>query len=157
MRRFTEFVALSLSLVLCALPVQAHAGLRDEIDRLTERIDRGHRNALVFLERGDYHRQTGNWMAALADFRRAEQEDASCRGVELAFARVFCDLTSWRTARSYIEAHLERVPDDLDARLLLAEVLAGLGAPGWVMIGLGAALLVGGIGVMLAMVNGLRS
>ena len=89
MPRFTELAALCLSLVLCALPVQAHAGLQDEIDRLTERIDGGHRSALVFLERGDYHRQTGDWMAALADFKRAEEADANCRGVDLAFSRVF--------------------------------------------------------------------
>lgn len=96
-----------------------------EAEELTARIEAHGPSAPLYLERGELHRLSGNWVAALSDFRRAEAQDPDRYGVALAFVSLFAEQRNWRVAAEYVRTHLQGFPGDMLGRQLNAEILVG--------------------------------
>ena len=116
---------LIVALALFATKSNAHEGLKETARQLTARIEAEGASAELYLERGRIFRLSGDWVAALGDFRRAEKIDRSFFGVEREFASVFSELRNWPAAHEYATSHLARFPDDVEGLELLAGILEG--------------------------------
>jgi predicted Zn-dependent protease len=113
---------------VCAV-LWAHGDLHERIAAVTERIAKSPRDAKLYFQRAELHREHEDWKAAWADYDEAARLDPAlepldrCRGLLL--------LQSGRAveAKPYLDRHLERRPDDGDGYLIRARALVETGSP----------------------------
>ena len=117
----------ALLLALCPLAAMSHGDLHERIAALTARLQNDPTNALLLLERGELHRQHGEFVAALDDLAAAERLDPGLDRLDFARGRTRFESREWRSACAALNRHLERHPDHVTALLLKARCLVALG------------------------------
>ncbi len=114
-------------MVLCPLAALAHGDLHERIDALTAKISREPRNAALYQQRGELHRQHGDSLDALADFAAAEQVDPKHAEVDFSRGRTYAEVPDPEKACAAFDRHLSRHPDHAVALLLRARCRVALG------------------------------
>jgi predicted Zn-dependent protease len=106
--------------------LRAHGDVDEHIAALTEQIRQDPRNPRLYLKRGELHRDRHHWTAAEADYNRAARLDPGLAVVELARARKLFESGRASKALPRVDGYLARQPDDAEARVLRARILAKL-------------------------------
>jgi tetratricopeptide (TPR) repeat protein len=78
----------ALYLAVCA-PLFAHDEPDEQIERLTQGIERDPVDAELYLARGGLHRTNRHWEAALANFDRAAQLDPYNSAIDFHRGRLY--------------------------------------------------------------------
>ena len=120
---------LLLSSTLFSSSTLGHAGVGDEIQRLTLLIRQHPANPQLYLQRGDLYRIHQDWNQALADFRKAQQLDATAAAAEFGLGRTRLEQGSPQQALAHLNRALARQPDDVRALVTRAETYRALGKP----------------------------
>ena len=120
-----------LLLVVTVFPAGAfgHAGVHEEIGRITRLIEQDPANAQWYLQRGDLYRIHQDWSHALADFREAQRRGTVSAGAELGLGRTWLDQESPRQAITHLNRALARQSGDVRARVTRAKAYRVLGKP----------------------------
>ena len=116
----------ALLLALCPLAALAHGDLHERIDALTAKLSRDPHNAALYFQRGELHREHGEFSDALADFASAERVDPEHADVDFARGRTCAEAKDASGARAAFDRHLARHPDHAAALLLRARCLVAL-------------------------------
>jgi tetratricopeptide (TPR) repeat protein len=118
----------SAGLALClAASVHAHPELERRIAALTALVEREPDNARHWLQRGELHREHGDFARALADFEAAAKRDPQLDAVELARARVCLDAGRLAEVIAITSQFLGRQPRHPDALVVRAQAAERLG------------------------------
>ena len=105
----------------------AHGELLLRISAATKRIAAATNNfAQLYLERGELYREDQNWVAAEADYAKAEQLDPKLVGVDFCRARMLDDAGRLPESRAIYDKYLNRYPTDGEALIGRARVLVKL-------------------------------
>src|SRR5436309_3322596 len=107
----------------------AHDSNHDEMEAISSRIGIGGGTATDYLRRGELHRLSREWDAALADYRRAERLDPSLLQVRLCRAALFLDTGRPAVAKRTLDPAIAREPANAEALHLRAQALVALGHP----------------------------
>jgi len=121
-----------LLLLLCTLfscSAHGHAGVDDEIQRLTLQIRQDPANPQLYLQRGDLYRIHRDWNQALADFRKAQQLDATAAAAEIGLGRTRLEQGSPQQALAHLNRALARQPGNVRALVTRAKAWRTLGKP----------------------------
>ena len=123
-----RFPLLAILLVWLVPPVflRAHGDVDEHIAALTEQIRQDRGNPRLYLKRGELHRDRHHWAAAEADYNRAARLDPDLAVIELARARMLFESGRAPAALPRVDGYLARQPDDAEARVLRARILAKL-------------------------------
>jgi tetratricopeptide (TPR) repeat protein len=106
----------------------AHGDIHLRILALTRQIEAATNNpARLFLERGELHREHGEWTAASADYDRAAQFDPNLPGMDFCRAKLLADGGQLEAARAMFDQALQRSPADGECFVSRARVLVKLG------------------------------
>lgn len=115
---------------LLALPAaQAHPDLEWQISKITERIEAAPRDAQLYLQRGELHREHRDWPAAEADFRRARALQPDLAAVDFYIGQLKLDADLPKQAKKALDRFLAKEPDHARARIARARALVRLGQP----------------------------
>lgn len=90
----------------------AHGDLHMRIAAVTEQIEKATNNAVLYLTRGELHREHLDWKAAVADYDRAAQLDPKLATVDLCRAKMFADSGQLADSRATFDRYLKRCPAD---------------------------------------------
>lgn len=120
---------LLLSSMLFSSSLPGHAGVDHEIERLTLLIRQEPANPQLYLQRGDLYRLHRDWNLALADFRKAQQLDATAAAAELGLGRTRLEQGSPHQALAHLNRALARQPGDVRALVTRAQTYRALGKP----------------------------
>ncbi|MHC4800175.1 MAG: tetratricopeptide repeat protein, partial [Planctomycetota bacterium] len=119
-----------ISVALCfAITVlaAAHQGPHQRIIAKNKQIQNNPENAQLYLERGELHRQHGDWDAAFVDFQRAEELAPKLTEIDLARGRMLLDAGWLKSARFMLTRFLNKKPDHAQGHRYHAHTLAKLG------------------------------
>jgi tetratricopeptide (TPR) repeat protein len=115
---------------LLALPAaQAHPDLDWQISQMTTRIEADPRDAQLYLQRGELHRQHRDWSAAEADFLRARALQPDLAVVDFHIGQLKLDADLPKKAKQALDRFLAKEPDHARALVARARALARLGQP----------------------------
>lgn len=119
-------LAFALAFALAPAPVRAHDGLENQIARATAELLRSPDDPDLMLRRGDLLLLNGQPLAALEDYAGAGELRP---GLELGARRARALLATGdaEAAERELDAHLQRHPADVQARLTRAEARTRLG------------------------------
>jgi hypothetical protein len=138
--RFALALLFALS-VTQSSPVDAHQPVEVDIARVSEHIATSDHPARETLIRGEFHRLSGNYAAARADYDRAAALDPRLSDrVELCRAALLIDERRWTEARSTLDHLIAHDSRDPQVWKLSAHVLEQLGRPGEAAADLGRAV-----------------
>ncbi|MEZ5542131.1 MAG: tetratricopeptide repeat protein [Pseudomonadota bacterium] len=120
-----------LILLLLTLPYRAfaHAGLHEEIDRLSVLIRANPVDASLYLQRGEAYRVHGDRDAALADFHAALEQGADAGQAETGLGRVYADQGEYGNALRHLDQALALRPGAVRALVARAGILRATGRP----------------------------
>ncbi len=124
MRRTPIVAAL---LVLGGPQSLAHGPLHEQIGVLDRQIAAAPTQAILYMQRGELHREHGDVPAALTDYDRAARLAPDRAEVDLMRARALLQGSQARRALSYVDRFLTRHADHGAAHLLRARSLDRLG------------------------------
>jgi tetratricopeptide (TPR) repeat protein len=124
-------LALLLLLPGLAIPFYAfgHAGLHEEIDRLSELIRDNPDDAQLYLQRGDAFRVHGDLDAARADYRAALKQGADAGLAETGLGRACAAQGRYKDALRHLDRALSHRPGDVRALVTRASILRVTGKP----------------------------
>jgi predicted Zn-dependent protease len=127
-RILRSFAALRMTALLLALtlPLLAHDGVHEQLERATKRIAAEPRNAALYLHRGELYRLHREWESARADYARAAKLDPSMDLVDFARGRMELEAGRLAEARTALDRFLGRNPGHGEARLTRARTLVQL-------------------------------
>jgi tetratricopeptide (TPR) repeat protein len=108
------------------LPTQAHEGLQEQIEQLTQRIQRDPRSADLYVKRGELYRQLRQWTNAQSDYDRAQQLDPASSEIVFYRGRTWLEAGKPSNARTALDAYLKLKPDHIEALLNRARTLEQL-------------------------------
>ena len=118
--------ALLLIILTWGAVSQAHEGLHEQIAAVTAQIKREPNNAELYLKRGELYRLHEDWQPALADYKRAEKLDPALFTIDLGRGKLLLATNHPRQALNALNRFLNRQPDNHEAWLTRARVLARL-------------------------------
>jgi len=128
MRRILLFCA---AILICFANVEnlfAHGELLIRIADVTKKIKEStNNNALLYLERGELHREDKDWIAASSDYDRAAQLNPKLDSVDFCRAKMLEDSGQLAAARDLLNKILSRSPKDGEAYIVRAHVFVKLG------------------------------
>lgn len=107
----------------------AHGPLDERIADLTTQIEREPTNASLYLERGELHRHHRDWAAALKDYDRAQGPNPRLMAIDYYRGQMFFDADMNEEALAALNRYLRYQPDQPDALVTRARVLAKLDQP----------------------------
>jgi tetratricopeptide (TPR) repeat protein len=117
--------------IICFVSVEtlfAHGELLIRIADVTKKIKEStNNNALLYLERGELHREDKDWLAAASDYNRAAQLNPKLESVDFCRAKMLEDSGQLDAARKLLDKIIARSPKDGEARIVRAHVLVKLG------------------------------
>jgi tetratricopeptide (TPR) repeat protein len=116
-----------LLLLLLTMPLWAHDGIHEQLERVTKRIAAEPKNAPLYLQRGELYRLHRQFDEARADYARAEQLDASLHAVTFARGRMELEAGNAAAAKELLDRFLTIEPRHAEARLTRARALVKLG------------------------------
>jgi len=124
-------LALLLLVPGLAIPVHAfgHAGLHEEIGRLSELIRDNLDDARLYLQRGDAYRVHGDRDAALADYRAALKQGADAGLAETGMGRTYAGQGEYQDALHHLGRALSHRPGDVRALVTRADILRETAKP----------------------------
>jgi tetratricopeptide (TPR) repeat protein len=106
----------------------AHGELLIRIADVTKQIKEStNNNALLYLERGELHREDKDWDAANSDYNRAAKLNPKLETVDFCRAKLLEDSGRLPDARDLLDKFLARNSKDGEAHILRAHVLVKLG------------------------------
>ncbi len=113
---------------LSGLSMRAHPEIDDALARLNVAIAAAPSAAALYLERGELYARHEDWVAAEANYLRADEIAPALP--RLATLRGALALATGHAAeaKTYLDLALSRAPDDLEAFILRARTHAALGA-----------------------------
>ena len=117
------------AIVLGPSVLTAHPDIEIRIEAVTERIQQDPSDVVLFVRRGELHREHRNWEAALADYARASLLDAGLATVHLARGMLHFDVGRLTEAKSELDRFLAENPNHSKGRATRAGVLVKLGKP----------------------------
>lgn len=107
----------------------AHGELLIRIAEVTQQIKLQTNSAALYLQRGELHREDKDWNAAEADYTRAQTLDPKLAAVDLCRAQMLADSEQLQAARSLLNKIVAKSPQDGEAFVARAGVLARLNLP----------------------------
>lgn len=125
-RRFFGAAALALLLGGNTGPVFAHGDLDRRIAEVTERIRRSPKDAPLYLQRAELHRQHGDPDAALADLAQVRKLDPRLADADFTEGRVLFDAGRYAEARPALDRFLAGQPNQPIALWYRAQTLVKL-------------------------------
>jgi tetratricopeptide (TPR) repeat protein len=110
-------------------PVQAfaHEGLHEQIAKVTAQIKLYPNDASLYLKRGELYRLHRDWQRAIADYRQVKRLAPELEVVEFAFGLLFFEAGQFQQANGWLNRYLLHTPQNVEALVLRAKVLARLG------------------------------
>jgi len=126
---FSLIAALMLAIAIRPFPVQAHAGISEEIEEVTDRIQADPQAPELYLLRGELHRINGHWSEANADFNKVQQLDPGNIEAELGMGRVCLDQGLYEKSIEHLDRTLARQPDKVRGLVTRARVFSLVGKP----------------------------
>jgi tetratricopeptide (TPR) repeat protein len=129
-RRGVAALAWLVLIATSAAPALAHDGLHEKIAIASERIKTAPSSASEFMLRGEYHRLSGEWDAARADYDRAAALDPALPGLDLCRAELSLDRGRPAEARAVLDRLLAREPGEARGWQLRARASEALGRHG---------------------------
>jgi Flp pilus assembly protein TadD len=110
-------------------PVQAfaHEGLHEQIAEVTAQIKLYPNDASLYLKRGELYRLHRNWQQAIADYQQVKHLAPELEVLEFAFGRLFFEAGQFKQANKWLNRYLLHNPQNVEALVLRAKVLARLG------------------------------
>jgi len=127
--RFLSVTALAGSLVLLAPAPQAwaHPPVEDQIAELSAAIFHDPAIAELYLRRGDLHRATGSWPAALRDYRRSRRLDPQLHAASFRIGQTLLQAGHPRRAAHALVSFLRSHPRHDQALSLHGQALMQMG------------------------------
>ena len=125
-RRYICFLAFAVA-VAGSDTALAHGDVHARIAVISEQIEKEPANALLFLQRGELHREHQDWKAAEADYDRAVQLDPKLVAADFCRGRMLAESGQPAAAREMFDRYLASNPDDGNAFLARARVRVRLG------------------------------
>jgi tetratricopeptide (TPR) repeat protein len=133
--RFGEPIRPALWMILGAMALglsappraRGHADLLLLIDGVSKQIKADPKKADLYLLRGELYRTHADWKSAERDYDRAAQLDSKLAAVELARGKLLFESGRIAEARSKLDRYLVGQPNDVDALVTRAQLLAKLG------------------------------
>ena len=110
-------------MLLCAGRLPAHVGRDLRLAELTERIAAAPGDPALYLARGEIHRVRREWDRAVADYDRAAALDPGNPAADLCRGRMWLEAGHPRRAARSLGRFLQRRPDHVSGRILLARAL----------------------------------
>lgn len=131
MTRFISslIVSLILATAIRPLPVQAHAGISEELNEVTGQIQADPEAPELYLLRGELHRRNGHWAEAIADFNKVQQLDPGNVDADLGMGRTYRDQGLYDKSIKHLDRTLARQPDNVRGLITRAKVFGVLGEP----------------------------
>jgi len=120
---------LLLSTTVFSSSASGHAGVDDEIQRVTRLIRQDPSKPQLYLQRGDLYRIHQDWNLALADFQKAKQLDATAAAVELGLGRTRLEQGSPQQALAHLDHALALQPGNVRALVTRAKAWRALDNP----------------------------
>lgn len=97
-----------------------HDGIYEQLAQVTLQIRQQPNDAALYLRRGELHRLHRDWVAALADFDRAERLNPKLIESELFRGRMWLDAQRPRQAKQSLDRFLKTKPENAEGWLLRA-------------------------------------
>ena len=107
--------------------VLAHADIAERITALDGEIQESPGSAALYFKRGELHRLHRDWLAALADYGRAEQLKPEEPAVHYYRGRMWLEAGQPKLARPELDLFLAARPEHANALLVRSRALALLG------------------------------
>lgn len=98
MLKLLRYLLPSVILCLCANFVWAHGPAHEYIARLTKKIEKEPENASLYLARGGYFKEDGNFDKSFADYHKARALDPSLVTLDFLLAELFYDFEYYNSA-----------------------------------------------------------
>jgi tetratricopeptide (TPR) repeat protein len=112
-------LTLTVGLLLCGVPAQAHDGPEHEIDELTERIAKEGMKPDLLIQRAIEYNVVGDATNALRDLEKAMSADASSALAHRELSRTLFVVGRTNDALAAAEAGLKQISDPADRAALL--------------------------------------
>jgi len=117
-------LALEASLLL---PAYAHRPVKEHLVAVTGQIQADPRNPHLYLKRGELNSQNGDWDAALTDYERVEELDATLKIVDLFRGKTLLEAGRFRQAQSVLDRFLVHHSDHPEGWISRARASVQLG------------------------------
>ena len=124
--RITIFAAILFAFGMLPAPLLAHGDVEEQIEEVTAQIRLQPANAALYFKRGELHRVSKHWIAARADYDRAERLDPGLVLVDLARGKLFLASGQPQPALRAVDRYFARGSESSDARVLRARILVKL-------------------------------
>ncbi len=115
--------------LVCVPPGLAHDDPHDSIERITLQIEHDPYNAELYLERGELHRQSSHFDAALADFDRVATLSPHYETVHFHRGRLLFEAGELPEARLALDRLLNSHPSHARGFMVRGRLLRKLGLP----------------------------